>query len=148
MDYTEYDTRLAAYAVVVEDGRVLLTWYNGAGSVAGTPCWSLPGGGVDYEETVEQAAVREAREETGLDVVLHEPLVVHSWTGTSEVSGRPYKSVRVVFAASVVGGTLGTLEVRGSTDFAEWVALDRVAEEPSVADIVVIGIDAWRARRG
>ena len=148
MDYTEYDTRLAAYAVVVEDGRVLLTWYNGAGSVSGTPCWSLPGGGVDYDETVEQAVVREAREETGLDVVLHEPLVVHSWTGTSEVSGRPYKSVRVVFAASVVGGTLGTLEVGGSTDFAACVALDRVAEEPSVADIVVIGIDAWRARRG
>lgn len=148
MDYTEYDTRLAAYAVVVEDGRALLTWYNGAGSVSGTPGWSLPGGGVDFEETVEQAVVREAREETGLDVVLQEPLVVHSWTGTSELSGRPYKSVRVVFAASVVGGTLGTLEVGGSTDFAEWVALDRVAEEPNVADIVVIGIDAWRSRPG
>jgi 8-oxo-dGTP pyrophosphatase MutT (NUDIX family) len=145
VDYTDYDTRLAAYALVVEDGRVLLTWYNGAG--AGTPCWSLPGGGVEFDETVTEAVVREALEETGHDVVLHDPLTVHSWTGTSKISGRPFKSVRVIYLASVVGGTLGTLEVGGSTDFAAWLELDAVEREQSVADIVVVGIDAWRSRR-
>jgi ADP-ribose pyrophosphatase YjhB (NUDIX family) len=43
--------------------------------------WAIPGGFVDYGETVEQAAVREAREETSLGVELIRLLGVYSDPG-------------------------------------------------------------------
>ena len=52
-------------AVLIEDGRVLLI-RRGKQPLRGR--WSLPGGTVETGETLEQALVREMREETSLEV--------------------------------------------------------------------------------
>jgi 8-oxo-dGTP diphosphatase len=54
--------------VVLDDAGRLLLIKRGHPPSAGR--WSIPGGRVEEGETLEQAAVREAREETGLDVVV------------------------------------------------------------------------------
>ena len=55
------------------------------------------------------------------------------------------RSLRIVYTARLIGGTLGTLEVDGSTDFAEWVPIASVPELPHVG-IVDVGLGAWLER--
>lgn len=61
--------------------------------------WALPGGFVDVGETVEQAAVREAREETGLDVRLEALLGCYSDPGRDPRG----HTVSLVFVATAAG---------------------------------------------
>ena len=65
--------------------------------------WALPGGFVDEWEKVEDAAIREAKEETELDVVLDELLYVYS----DPERDRRFHTLSIVFTAHAHGEPIG-----------------------------------------
>lgn len=73
------------------------------------PGWALPGGFIDYGESAEAAAWREAREETGLEVELVEQFHVYS---DPERDPR-HHTLSVVFIGRATG------KPRGADDAAE-----------------------------
>jgi 8-oxo-dGTP diphosphatase len=88
---------VGAGVLVETEGRVVLV-RRGVEPKAGY--WSLPSGYVEADELAEAAAVREAEEETGLQVEIDELLGVYSF-------GRePQTGVLILYSAHTVGGVL------------------------------------------
>ena len=82
------------------------------------PGWALPGGFVDAGETLEAAAVREAKEETGLDVTLVDLLYVYS-----DPRRDPRRhTVSTVFLGRAEGEPAGADDAEEARAFA-WTAL-------------------------
>ena len=104
--------KLMVDVVIPSEGRVVLI-RRGSDPFEGQ--WALPGGFVEVGETVEQAALREAAEETGLAVELARLVGVYS---DPDRDPRGH-NVSVAFLARVVGGDL-----IAATDAAEVAVLD------------------------
>jgi 8-oxo-dGTP diphosphatase len=115
--------RPGAYAVIVEQGRILLTRLAATDSL-----WSLPGGGIDFGEPPLVALRREMYEETGLDYTAGPLLAIGSrhFTGRSP-DGRleDFQGLRLIYGGAVpLDRPPRVTEVGGSTDQVAWVPLD------------------------
>ena len=119
--------RVAAYSVIAEGRRILLCRL--APPLFDRGKWTLPGGGIEFGEHPADAAVREAWEETGLDVRVEEILEVQS--DLYETNRGSLHAIRFIYRAHVVGGTL-TTELDGSTDLAAWHTPETAAKLPKV----------------
>ncbi|MET9119121.1 NUDIX domain-containing protein [Streptomyces longwoodensis] len=131
-------TRISAYAIAMEDDRLLLARLSDASPVFAPGLWHLPGGGIDPGEQPVEALTRELLEETGLELV--GARLLDARTYSAQRNGISWSLTALFYAASLRGGAPTVTEVDGSTEAAVWVPLrdvrDAAVLSPPAADAV------------
>ncbi|MDO8592041.1 MAG: NUDIX domain-containing protein [bacterium] len=101
--------RKRAVAIVLHNNNLLVMWRK----KGDREYYTLPGGGVEPGETVEEAVIREVKEETSLDIKISKQLYQHSYDdGTSQyfylcdyISGEPQLDSQAVELTKHRNGT-------------------------------------------
>lgn len=84
-----------------EKGEVLLQKRSDSENI-----WGLPGGAVEIGESIEETAIREIKEETGLDIKVEYLIGVYSKYFTTYQNGDKTQSICYLFKGTVVNGSL------------------------------------------
>lgn len=126
-----YDPKVAATTIIEHGGQVLMVR---RAVETGYGLWSLPGGYVDRGEVMEEAAAREVREETGLDVE------VGYLVGLFSEAGHPV--IVAAYAARQVGGSL---EAGPESLEVGYFSLDDLPPLAFPRDLQIL--DRWQAMR-
>lgn len=107
---------LAVIVAVIDDNKILLTKREDF------EVWCLPGGGVENGESLAEAGIREAKEETGIEVELTSLVGVYS-----RIGGMWSDVHAVLFRARPIGGEL-TLQP-GETIEVAYFPFDQIPDE-------------------
>lgn len=91
------DPKVAAVVAITDRDRLLLVRRAASPEIGR---WSMPGGFIDYGEDPREAAIREVKEETGLEVEITHLIDVTGGDGLGSAS------IIIMFEARVTGGTL------------------------------------------
>jgi 8-oxo-dGTP diphosphatase len=128
-------------AIIIEQDRVLLV-KRGHPPLAGE--WSIPGGVLEVGETLRQAAVREAMEETGLTVDVGELLGVYDRVLRDADERTRYHYVLIDFLCQKIAGEL---LAAGDADEARWFTCGELAQLALAADtaeVIKLGFEKSR----
>jgi len=117
MKREEADRLIVTALALIErdDGKVLIIW---EGDAPYHGCWVIPGGYVQLDETVEQATIREIREELGVEVALQGFVGVYD-DFMEDMDNTPIHNVLIAFKAEILGGELNVTSE--ATEYA-WIS--------------------------
>lgn len=109
--------------------------------------WTIPTGGLKKNETLTQCAVRECREETGLDIeiitlvgVFSDPAHVIAYAG-----GEVRQPVNACFSARPIGGNLTTSDEASEVAWVTPARLDDYDIHPAILRRIAHGLDPGSA---
>jgi 8-oxo-dGTP pyrophosphatase MutT (NUDIX family) len=145
----ETTRHFTATTYVVHNERVLLHWHKKL------DCWLPPGGHIDRDELPETAALREVKEETGLDVRLYNPDAPLDFTGDpTQQLIRPahilleqinpfHQHIDLIYYASV-SGPVRLVPAAEETTTLRWFTATDLAETDMPVNVRVCGLEALR----
>jgi len=140
-----YPTRpyLAVSAAIFRDGKVLIVR---RARPPANGLYTLPGGGVELGETLEEAVIREVREETGLEV---EPVALAGYRQaiTRDAEGGVERHFVILpFAARWIAGEVSLNEELGEAHWLEPDALCGLQTTEGLALIVHAALERLSAK--
>lgn len=129
--------RTGVYGRCLVGGSILLTQLSRSEPDVGR--WTLPGGGVERDETHHEALLREFDEETGLVPDIGGLIDVFTRVHPPNVRRGPLEVIQYVYEVTAAGDPV-VREVGGSTAAAAWVDLSEIHRYPLV-DLVAWAIE-------
>jgi 8-oxo-dGTP diphosphatase len=134
-----------AAAIIIENRRVLLVHRI----KSQRDYWVLPGGSIEGNESVEQACLREVKEETGLDIQILSRVLTMMNKGRGEI----YFLARPIGGKLALGGPEKSRQSASNRYFLRWMRADDLTEidlQPKeikavIAEQIEVADDAsWR----
>ncbi|HEY9754143.1 MAG TPA: NUDIX hydrolase [Oculatellaceae cyanobacterium] len=124
-------TRVSVVVLDSDEKKILLVRHR-KGS---RQYWVLPGGRLEYGETFHECAIRELKEETGLDVAIERFLFISE----AIAPDRARHIVNIFVQATVTGGVLkvGNEPVLAGVEFIDLSELERMTLFPPVGQMIL-----------
>ena len=124
---------VGAAAVVLHEGRVVLI-RRGQPPDAGE--WSIPGGGIELGEPIDEALRREVREETGLEIAVGDFLEIYERIERDAAGAVRFHFVVLDYRCTVVGGELRPGDDAADVALVDPADLHRYAMADSVRRVI------------
>ncbi|MGE6258403.1 NUDIX domain-containing protein [Heyndrickxia sporothermodurans] len=117
--------KIGVGAVIINEDNHILLVLRKKSPEAGH--WSLPGGKVDYMETIENAIIREIKEELGIDIEIEKLLCVTNHIIQSE----DIHYVAPTFITRIVNGSVQNKEPH-ALEKVQWFPLDGIPDNITI----------------
>ncbi len=125
-------------AMIFNDAGELLMMKRSKAAKNEHGCWEIPGGSVDFGETLAQAIVREMKEEIGADVIVEQQLLSINHL----IPGEGQHWVSTPFLVKIVPGQTAKIMEPHKCDGLGWFTLDKLPKPLAIT--TALNLEVYR----